>query len=272
MIPLPFVVIACGAISGFHGLVSSGTTSKQLNREPDARFVGYFGALGEGSLALAAIIATTAGFATLGEWQVVYAAFADGGVAAFVSGGANIMHAGYGLPLVMGTTLLSVMAVLFAATTMDTSVRLQRYIIQEWGQIHDIGWIRNNAAATLVAVGSCMALAFGAGGLEGTGGLLLWPLFGTTNQLLAALTLLVITLLVVKYRRPPWFTLVPMVFLLLMTVSALLIQLVDFYRGGNWFLLGLDVMVLAAAVFVVLESAGALADEFRNGRRSESTI
>ncbi len=66
LIPLLFVTIACGAISGFHGLVSSGTTSKQLNRESDARFVGYFGAVGEGSLALAAIIATTAGFATLG--------------------------------------------------------------------------------------------------------------------------------------------------------------------------------------------------------------
>ena len=78
MIPLLFVTIACGAISGFHGLVSSGTTSKQLNRESDARFVGYFGAVGEGSLALAAIIAASAGFATLADWQAMYHSFGQG--------------------------------------------------------------------------------------------------------------------------------------------------------------------------------------------------
>ncbi len=78
LIPLLFVTIACGAISGFHGLVSSGTTSKQLNKETDARFVGYFGAVGEGMLALAAILAATAGFATLGDWQAMYSAFGQG--------------------------------------------------------------------------------------------------------------------------------------------------------------------------------------------------
>ncbi|MDP7691779.1 MAG: carbon starvation CstA family protein, partial [Vicinamibacterales bacterium] len=72
MVPLLFVTIACGAISGFHGLVGSGTTSKQLNTEPDARFIGYLGSAGEGSLALVAIIAATAGFATLGDWQTMY--------------------------------------------------------------------------------------------------------------------------------------------------------------------------------------------------------
>jgi carbon starvation protein len=75
LLPLLFVTIACGAISGFHGLVSSGTTSKQLNKETDARFVGYFGAIGEGMLALAAILAATAGFATLADWEAVYTAF-----------------------------------------------------------------------------------------------------------------------------------------------------------------------------------------------------
>ena len=259
LIPLLFVTIACGAISGFHGLVSSGTTSKQLDRESDARFVGYFGAVGEGSLALAAIIATSAGFATLGEWEALYTAFGTGGVNAFVEGGATIMQAGYGLPFAVGTTLLAVMAVLFAATTMDTGIRLQRYIIQEWGQIHDLGWLRGKTAATLVAVGACLGLAFGAGGLGGTGGLMIWPLFGTTNQLLAALTLLVITLMVVRLGRPPWFTLVPMILLLTMTVAALLMQLLQFYRDGNWFLLGLDIVVLVAAIAVVLEVASVLA-------------
>ena len=263
IVPLLFVTIACGAISGFHGLVSSGTSSKQLDRESDARFVGYFGAVGEGALALAAIIAATTGFATLGEWEALYTAFGEGGVTAFVQGGANIMAAGWGLPMAVGTTLLAVMAVLFAATTMDTGVRLQRYIIQEWGQIYAIGPLRRNGPATLAAVIACLGLAFGAGGLEGTGGLMIWPLFGTTNQLLAALTLMVVSLMVLRLGRPVWPTLVPMVLMLIATVYALLIQLLQFYRGANWFLLGLDLVVLVAAMLVVLEVASALSRAFR---------
>src|SRR5690606_29431918 len=86
LVPLLFVTIACGAISGFHGMVSSGTSSKQLDKETDARFVGYFGAVGEGLLALGAIIAATAGYRTLADWEAVYSAFNAGGVAAFVEG------------------------------------------------------------------------------------------------------------------------------------------------------------------------------------------
>ena len=132
MLPLLFVTIACGAISGFHGLVASGTTSKQLDKETDARFVGYFGAVGEGSLSLATIIAATAGFATLADWEAVYSSFGQGGVSAFVEGGANIISQGLGLDIGVSETLLTVMAVLFAGTTMDTGLRLQRYIFQEW--------------------------------------------------------------------------------------------------------------------------------------------
>jgi len=266
IVPLLFVTIACGAISGFHGLVSSGTTSKQLDRESDARFVGYFGAVGEGALALAAIIAATAGFASVDDWNVLYQAFGDGGVAAFVQGGANLMAAGWGLPIAVGTTLLAVMAVLFAATTMDTGVRLQRYIIQEWGEIHHLGPIARNAPATLLAVTACMALAFGAGGMEGTGGLLIWPLFGTTNQLLAALTLMVISLMVLRAGRPALFTLVPMVLILLVTLAALLIQLGQFWRDANYFLLALDLVVLVAAVAVVLEVFSAMTRARRSAR------
>ena len=165
LIPLLFVTIACGAISGFHGLVSSGTTSKQLNKETDARFVGYFGAVGEGMLALAAILAATAGFATLGDWQAMYTAFGQGGVNAFVEGGAYIIHNGLGLPEVTAATLLTVMAALFAGTTMDTGLRLQRYIFQEWGDIYNQQWMKKPAIATCLAVGSCLLLAFGAGWL-----------------------------------------------------------------------------------------------------------
>ncbi len=266
LIPLLFVTIACGAISGFHGLVSSGTTSKQISNEKDIRFVGYFGAVGEGCLALAAILVTTAGFATIGEWREIYGAFGDGGVNAFVTGGANIVANGTMLSEPVAVTLLTVMAVLFAGTTMDTGVRLQRYIIQEWGTIYSMPVLTNLPLATLIAVGSCVALAFGAGGIDGTGGMMLWPLFGTTNQLLAGLTLLVMTVIIVRLGRSMWYTLIPLSFLLVMTTFALLVQLKSFYDAGNWFLFILDIIILVAAVMVLLEAAGTLRRHLRTAK------
>lgn len=257
IIPLLFVTIACGAISGFHGLVASGTTSKQLNKETDARFVGYFGAIGEGCLSLAAILVATAGFASLTDWKAMYSAFGQGGVTAFVEGGAYIIHNGLGLSEVTAATLLTVMAALFAGTTMDTGLRLQRYIFQEWGEIYNQEWMKKPLVATLLAVGSCMALAFGAGA-DGSGGMIIWPLFGTTNQLLAGLTLLVITVMLVHLKRPMWYTLAPLCFLMVMTVVALVLQLRTFYQQGNFFLLFLGVVVLIAAILVAMESGAAL--------------
>jgi len=258
MVPLLFVTIACGAISGFHGLVASGTTSKQLDKETDARFVGYFGAIGEGSLSLATIIAATAGFATLADWEAVYSSFGQGGVSAFVEGGANIISQGLGLDIGVSETLLTVMAVLFAGTTMDTGLRLQRYIFQEWGNLYNINWMKKALPATLLAVASCLLLAFGAGGADGSGGLIIWPLFGTTNQLLAGLTLLVITVMLVRLGRPMYYTLIPLIFLLIMTVFALIVQLKDFYNSGDWFLMGLDLVVLVAAIWIALEASAGL--------------
>ncbi|MGM7447301.1 UNVERIFIED_ORG: carbon starvation protein [Idiomarina abyssalis] len=258
MLPLLFVTIACGAISGFHGLVASGTTSKQLDKETDARFVGYFGAVGEGSLSLATIIAATAGFATLADWEAVYSSFGQGGVSAFVEGGANIISQGLGLDIGVSETLLTVMAVLFAGTTMDTGLRLQRYIFQEWGNLYNINWMQKAFPATMLAVGSCLLLAFGAGGADGSGGLVIWPLFGTTNQLLAGLTLLVITVMLVRLGRPMYYTLIPLIFLLIMTVFALIVQLKDFYNSGDWFLMGLDLVVLVAAIWIALEASAGL--------------
>ena len=263
--PLLFVTIACGAISGFHGLVSSGTTSKQIDREPDVRFVGFLGATGEGALALASIIACTAGFATFADWQGFYTSFASGTTDAFVRGGGAIISGGLGFPVHLGQTMLAVMAVLFAATTMDTGVRLQRYIVQEWAVIYDIPALNGRWVATLIAVGTCLALAFGAGGGDGTGGLIIWPLFGTTNQLLAALTLLVLSVFLIKLGRPTIYTLAPFAFIIVMTMFALIVQLRGFWERGAWFLLGLDVLILVATIAVALEALAALARARRNG-------
>ena len=258
LVPLLFVTIACGAISGFHGLVGSGTTSKQLNKEPDARFVGFLGSMGEGALALVTIIAVSAGFASLTDWEAVYSSFGQGGLSAFKQGGANILANGFGLPVGFSETLLTVMAVLFAGTTMDAGVRLQRYIVQEWGTIYRIPMLTNNFTATLLAVGACLILAFGAGGADGSGGMLLWPLFGTTNQLLAGLTLLVISVMLVKLGRPSRYTLVPMIFVTAMAFLSALLQLRDLYTTGQFVLVFIDIVIIIAAVMVMLEAASAL--------------
>ena len=265
MLPLLFVTIACGAISGFHGLVGSGTTSKQLNKETDARFVGYLGSSGEGALALVAIIAATAGFASQADWRVMYSEFGNGGLAAFVQGGALIVSNGVGISREFAATLLTVMAVLFAGTTMDAGVRLQRYIIQEWGAIYKIPVLQNGYVATGVAVTTCLVLAFGAGGSSGEGGMVIWPLFGTTNQLLAGLTLLVVSVMLVKLGRPARYTMIPMVFITTAALAAALYQLLSLYREGGilYPLLWIDVAIVILAILVMLEAGSAFMRERR---------
>ncbi|HEY5622354.1 MAG TPA: carbon starvation protein A [Gammaproteobacteria bacterium] len=256
LVPLLFVTIACGAVSGFHGIVSSGTTSKQINSEPDARFVGYLGAVGEGSLALITIVAVTgvALAATPEIWHEIYDQYGEAGAATFVAGGAQLIQDGWGLPITVSTTLLATMVVLFAGTTMDTGVRLQRYIIQEWGDIYQLPILKNNILATLIAVGCCLMLAFGAGGASGSGGLTIWPLFGSTNQILAGLTLLVISVMLIKLGRPARYTLVPMVFVLITSAWSAVIKLIEWYQLGNWLLVFIDLVVLVTSVLVTLEA------------------
>jgi carbon starvation protein len=141
---------------------------------------------------------------------------------------------------------------------MDAGVRLQRFIIQEFGNIYDLPVLTGRTVSTLVAVGSCLALAFGAGG-GGGGGRIIWPLFGTSNQLLAGLTLIVITVYLIKLRRPVIFTVIPLTFLLVMTVPALILQLIDFFNAGNWLLIIMDLLILVASILVALEALAALA-------------
>lgn len=270
MIPLLFVTIACGAVSGFHGIVASGTSSKQLDKEPDARFVGYLGAVGEGSLALITIVAVSsvALAATSEAWHEIYDEFGAAGAGSFIQGGANLITSGWGLPANVAQTLLATMVVLFAGTTMDSGVRLQRYIIQEWGEIYKIPVLNNAIVATLIAVGACLLLAFGAGGTSGAGGMIIWPLFGSTNQILAGMTLLVISVMLIKLGRPAYFTMVPMVFVFTMSFLAGLVTLVQFFEDGNYLLVVLDLIVLVTSLLVMLE-AGSVVLSFRNSRVAE---
>ena len=202
------------------------------------------------------------------EWHEVYSHLGAGSVGAFISGGAALIHQGWGLQEAFSSTILAVMVVLFAGTTMDSGVRLQRYIIQEWGDIYKLSALKNGVVATFLAVACCLLLAFGAGGSSGGGGMIIWPLFGSTNQILASLTLLVISVMLIKMGRPARYTLIPMVFVLVMAFFAGLIKLKEYYLAENYLLVFLDAVVLVVSVLVMLEAWSVVA-KLRSGHQDE---
>ena len=259
--PLLFVTIACGAISGFHGLVASGTSSKQLNNETESRYIGYGGALGEGIVAITSILATTAGFAVfagLDGWHEHYATWAgasSGATTAFVNG-IGVLAQGVGIPQNVAVIFAAVVVISFAATTMDTGIRLQRYIISELATEYKIRVLGNRWMATLVAVTSCAVLALGLD--RGAGGMRLWPLFGTTNQLTAGLSLLVITLFLIRLKRPVWITAIPMAFLLFMTTWAMISNLIRYWSENQMLLMAVGAAVFVLELWLILESVVAL--------------
>ncbi len=271
--PFLFITIACGAISGFHSLVSSGTTAKQIDKEADVRHVGYLGAVGEGALATGALLAVTAGVAaTRADWDALYPDFATasgGAVGNFVNGVAVFAH-NLGVPLDLAVIFAAVVVISFAATTMDTGVRLQRYVVQEIAEI--AGWrglSRNLTLAGVVAVVVPMAMALLPGGGEAgyTFGVL-WQLFGTTNQLTAGLALSVVAVWVAQKGRNPTAALVPLVLLLAMTSWALVANLRNFVAAGEWVLAPIDALIFVLALWLVIEAGLALRKAWGTGART----
>ncbi len=265
--PLLFITIACGAVSGFHGLVSSGTTSKQIDKETDARFVGYLGAVGEGALAVITVVAIATFFGSSEAFHSTYSSFSaagSSGLNAFIQG-AGELATGLLIPAEAARTIIAVIVISFAATTLDTSVRLMRYIISELGVVYDIKPLTGIHVATSIAVLSSAALVLlpeGPRGI-GSGGYLLWPLFGTSNQLLAGISFLLITIWLRKKGRSIIYTVVPMIFLLFMTLWAMIQQVVIEWSGlgatdGNLLLFVLGAIILGFTIWILIESASLL--------------
>ncbi len=262
MIPFLFVTIACGAISGFHGLVSSGTTSKQLSRMTDARPIGYGGMLAEGFLGLMAVLAATAGFTSEEDWWSHYSSWgAANGLAAkldaFVSGGASFVAA-LGIPFETARTFMAVMVIAFAATSLDTGARIQRLVLAELGDAYEIKPLTNRYVAGALGVGAALLLAVTQGG--GQGGLALWPLFGTTNQLVAGVTLLIVSIWLKKQGRPYMYTFVPMLLVSAVTAWAMTGNLIDYYANFEelWLLSISGTVILALDLWIVAEGLSAL--------------
>ena len=266
------MTIACGAISGFHGLVSSGTSSKQLENLPDSRVVGYGGMIGEGTLALVSTICAVAGISLVAEanlpsvgfvedlsWATYYDtwAHASGNKAtAFVLGGGALLKS-IGLSESLANTLMAVLVISFAATTLDTATRIQRFILNEFGQATKIEFLSNRYIATMIAVLPAMLMAFwnitdpGTGALK-QAGWILWPIFGASNQMLAALTLMVLTLYYWIRKKPVLPLLIPMIIIMVVTFTALLSNAMKFY-GVNGTLFFLNIILIVLIIWMVFE-------------------
>ncbi|MBW2576916.1 MAG: carbon starvation protein A, partial [Deltaproteobacteria bacterium] len=267
MLPFLFITIACGAISGFHGLVSSGTTSKQVGCMTDARAIGYGGMLGEGALGLLAVLAATAGFASAGDWSTHYSSWGEASglsakLGAFVSGGGTFVAA-LGIPFEEAKNFIAVMVIAFAATSLDTGARIQRLIIAELAESYGVRPLTNRYIAGCVGIAAALLLAVTQAG--GKGGLILWPLFGTTNQLVASVTLLIVSIWLQKLGRPIRYTLAPMLFVGVVTAIAMFGELRGYFANfeQQWLLAGIGSLILALDFWVVYEGLRML----KRGRR-----
>ncbi len=254
--PFLFITIACGAISGFHGLVSSGTTSKQVKNWTDTRPIGYGAMLGEGTLALLATLAVSAGFASAQDWHNHYGSWGEAqGLSAAISGfvmGSSRFLQGVGIEESFAQTMMSVLIISFAATSLDTATRIQRYIISEVGEITNIKVLQKPGISAGLAVLSAFFLMLVQSG--GKGGLMLWPLFGAANQMLAALTLIVICVFLMKRGKPIRAFFIPLVFVFIVTLIGLIINIYSFTMENNYLLATLAALLFIAELWITLEA------------------
>jgi len=269
MWPFLFITIACGAISGFHALVSSGTSSKQVRTEQDSLFVGYGSMLLEGTLATLVVVAVSAGIGMgyvtkagetltgIAAWTTHYSSWAAAAglgskVAAFVDGSAN-MIASLGIPKGIGVVIMGVFVASFAGTTLDTATRIQRYVVAELFTDIKMDFLANRYVATIIAVGSALILAF-VTGASGKGALTLWPMFGAVNQTLAALALIIITLYLQTKGGLKWmFAGFPALFMAIMTIWAVIVNQTKFLGAHNMLLTVINICILVVAVWIVIE-------------------
>ncbi|RLC51767.1 MAG: carbon starvation protein A [Candidatus Cloacimonadota bacterium] len=266
--PFLFITIACGAISGFHSLVSSGTSSKQVMNENDSLFVGYGSMLFEGALATLVVVAVAAGiglgYDKGGEvltgfkaWNTHYASWsAAAGLGsklnAFIIGSANIITR-IGIPFKWAVAVMGVFVASFAGTTLDSATRIQRYVVMELADDINFKPLKNRFSATSFAVITAAMLAF-ASGADGKGALTLWPLFGAVNQTLAALALILITIYLKQKGKYKWLISgIPAVFMSVMTVWAAFLNEFQFIDAKNWLLIIVNTIVILIVLGIIIE-------------------
>ncbi|MBD3239563.1 MAG: carbon starvation protein A [Chitinivibrionales bacterium] len=255
--PMLFVNIACGAISGFHSLVSSGTTSKQLPRMRDARPIAYGGMVMESALGVLAVIAVTAGLywktMPAGASGAVYqTVFQEGGwIKAFGVGYGEITKGLLqGLGMLVGITMLKT----FIMTTLDSATRITRYVCNElFGDMLGIALFKNTYVATAV-------VGLGAGALALGNWRAVWPVFGSANQLIASLVLIVASAYLLRRGRRCLFVAIPAVAMLITTFGAMVYNLHMFLTADEpkYLLAVITILLMIMALFLVGRSILAL--------------
>lgn len=247
LFPVLFVTVACGAVSGFHSLVASGTTAKQLNREPDAKLIGYGGMLIESVLAVMALMTAV----VLTRQDYLAQLKSAGPVAVFSSGVGNFMTH-IGIPFKVGESFVALAVSAFALTSLDTAMRLARFAFQEFFETEVPGTVRgalhrNRFIATAITVLVAAMLVF-------TGeGMALWPIFGSANQLLAALAFLAIAVWMVKQGKTARFAFYPMIFMFAVTLTALGQLVYQNWQKGDLILAFSGALLFIFAVFLAVE-------------------
>ncbi len=274
LFPFVFIIIACGAASGFHSLVSSGTTAKQINKETDARVIGYGGMIGESLVGLLAVLACTAGFESSSAWRSAYQDWntiqvgLSNKLGAFINGSANFIG-GLHVESNLAVAFIAVIVVSFALTTLDSATRLLRFNVSEIGASLGIRLLTNRYVATLIACAAICWFAFyeikvpDPGAPDGyaakPAGLVLWTLFGITNQLLAGLTLLVVSLYLHQRGRNALCTALPMLFMLISTLTAMVKKLMGFFENDQHLLFCVSGALFLIAIGIIVEGLRAFA-------------
>ncbi len=250
LFPMLFITVACGAVSGFHSIVASGTTAKQLRTEKEGRFVAFGSMLTESVLGIL-VITMVAGLLV---WNGSDPAT---GFQELLHRSANIVFgaalgnaaAAVGIPVAVGMSFGILMINAFILTTLDTTVRLSRYIVQETLGIRYGGVFSNRylaaAGGLVIALLLCLNDGYKA----------LWPVFGSSNQLIAALALFVVTAYWAGFKRPRLYTLLPAIFMLVVTEAALVYQVFWLYfPRGQWLLLVISIVLMILGLIVAYES------------------
>ena len=241
LFPILFVTIACGAISGFHSIVASGTTSKQLSSEAHIKTVGYGGMLLEGLLAVIAL--TTVAYLLLGDYTGLLKEAGAGGV--FSSGIGHFLTS-IGIPLAVGMGFGGLVLAAFALTTLDTATRLCRFLFVELSEKEEgkpatiITFVTNRYVAGILVV-----VAAGAIALTGTA-MQIWPIFGSANQLLAAFALLAGAIWLARTGKDNKFVFYPMVFMFAVTLTALVFVFLKTLAAATW-----PLVIVSAVLFIL---------------------
>ncbi|MBN1461931.1 MAG: carbon starvation protein A, partial [Armatimonadetes bacterium] len=215
--PMLFVIVACGAISGFHSLIASGTTAKQLGNEGDAPRIGYGAMIIEGALAVLAVVAVVAGLKWSGQSSFTELLAEKGPLGTFAAGFAALTRPIFRDPFLGSLVALTILKT-FVMTTLDSATRITRYIGEElFADGLGLGFLRNRFMSTALIVGAALYLALGSWQN-------VWPVFGSANQLIAALALLVLTVILWRRGKATVYTLVPFLFMMVTTIGALIYQ------------------------------------------------